>query len=114
MGEDIEHTIQELKSQEEKRVSYMEYCKIYGEKDNLLIYIMKMYEDRDGGDNIEIRAEKENNMDVYARFVLPANYCTHAYGFTETELFQIEDFLRDNAVSIWDMARGIIHAESVA
>ena len=67
-----------------------------------------------GGENIEIRVEKENNMDVYARFILPANYCTHSYGFTETELFQIEDFLRDNAVSIWDMARGIIHAESVA
>ncbi len=92
----------------------MKFCKIYGENDNLLIYIMKLYEDRDGGENIEIRVEKENNMDVYARFILPANYCTHSYGFTETELFQIEDFLRDNAVSIWDMARGIIHAESVA
>ena len=37
-----------------------------------------------------------------------------AYGFTEAELDKIERFLRNNAVSIWDMAREGNHAESIA
>ena len=53
-------------------------------------------------------------MDTYAVFTLPAYYCSHAYGFTERELDELGDFLKNNAVTIWDMARGNIRAEGVA
>ena len=90
----------------------MEYCKIYGDDANIIVYIMNMYEDRDGGDHISVRIEKEGDLETYAKFDLPANYCTHAYGFSETELMKFKKFLLNNAVTIWDMARGYIRAES--
>jgi len=90
----------------------MQYCKLYREDGNLYIHIMSMYEDRDGGDHIEVRIEKENDLDTFAKFVLPANYCTNSYGFKETELAALKKFLLNNAVGIWDMARGYIRAES--
>ena len=89
----------------------MEYCKIYDSNGNILFNIMGIYADHNGQEHIEMRIEKENNMDTYARFILPANYCTHAYGFTEAELAKFKKFLRNNALTIWDMARGNIYVE---
>ncbi|MBR1884768.1 MAG: hypothetical protein IJ812_00020 [Schwartzia sp.] len=91
----------------------MEYCKLYGRDKNILVHIMGLYEDRDGGDHVSIRIEKENDVEVYAKFDLPANFCTHAYGFSETELMKFKKFLQNNAMTIWDMARGNLRAESV-
>ncbi|MBO6179381.1 MAG: hypothetical protein J6O04_09415 [Selenomonadaceae bacterium] len=89
----------------------MQYCKLYREGGNLLINIMELYTDGNGCEHIEIRVEKENDLETYARFTLPANYCTHAYGFLETDLMKIKKFLLNNALTIWDMARGNIRAE---
>ncbi|MBR3457542.1 MAG: hypothetical protein IKH16_05235 [Selenomonadaceae bacterium] len=91
----------------------VEYCKLYREDGNVLVHIMDLYADSNGQEHIEIRMEKDNDAEAYARFILPANYCTHAYGFSETELMKLKKFLRNNALTIWDMARGNIHAESV-
>ena len=66
---------------------------------------MGMWEDEQTGEHVEMRVEKEEDMDVYAEFTLPAYYCHHAYGFKETELMEIKKFLKNNAVLIWDMAR---------
>lgn len=91
----------------------MEYCKLYEpDGSRIVVYIVKMYEDRDGADHLSVRIEKEGDLDTYARFDLPANYCTHAYGFTETELMRFKKFLLNNALTLWDMARGNIRAES--
>ena len=89
----------------------MEYCKLYRDDGNIQINIMRLYHDNNGCEHIEIRIEKENDMETYARFLLPANYCSHAYGFPETELMKIKKFLINNALAIWDMARGNIRAE---
>ena len=84
----------------------MEYCKVYKNDDcTMIYYIMGTWEDAATGEHIEIRVEKEEDIEVYAEFTLPAYHCHHAYGFKETELMEIESFLRDNAVLIWDMAR---------
>ena len=89
----------------------MEYCKLYNSNGNLFFNIMSIYSDNNGQEHIEMRIEKENDMETYARFILPANYCTHAYGFSEAELAKLKIFLRNNALTIWDMARGSINAE---
>ncbi|MBR3622732.1 MAG: hypothetical protein IKN43_05220 [Selenomonadaceae bacterium] len=87
----------------------MQYCKLYRSDGNALINIMDLYTDSNGQEHIEIRIEKENDMDSYARFILPANCCTHAYGFPETELMYLKKFLRNNALTIWDMAKGGVY-----
>ena len=92
----------------------MEYCRIHTEDAILIVAIMNIQETLDRGELLEIRIEKENDMDVYAEFTLPAYHCHHAYGFKETELMQLEQFLRDNAVTIWRMGKGEIVAEGAA
>jgi len=91
----------------------MEYCKIYRDNGNILVNIMDMYKDDLEREHIEIRIEKESDVEAYARFILPANYCTHSYGFSEMEIKKFKKFLLNNTLTIWDMARGNICAESV-
>ena len=92
----------------------MEYCKIHTEDALLVVAIMNLWETEDRGMNLEVRIEKDGDMDPYAEFTLPAYHCHHAYGFKETELIKLEKFLRDNAVTIWRMGKGEIVAEGTA
>ncbi len=92
----------------------MEYCKIHNEDHIVLVSIIKLWETEDKGENLEIRLEKLNDGETYAEFTLPAYHCHHAYGFRESELIEMEHFLRDNAATIWRMGRGELSAESVA
>ncbi len=87
-----------------------EYCKLHKAKHTLIFSIMRVWETMEQGENLEMRIECEDDMDIYAEFTLPAYYCHHAYGFKETELMEIKNFLKDNAVMIWRMARGEICA----
>ena len=92
----------------------MEYCRIHRDNDTIVFFIMEHFTSPTEGANIKVRVEKYGDMDAYAIFTLPAYYCSHAFGFTERELDDFADFLRDNAVTIWDMARGYIRAEGVS
>lgn len=83
-----------------------EYCRLHKENGTLVVAIMRLWETPENGENLEIRIENEDNMDTYAEFTLPAYHCHHAYGFKETELMEIKNFLKDNAVLLWRMARG--------
>ena len=92
----------------------MEFCRVHKDNYILIYFIVSFYYSETSGEHIEMRVEKDVDSDVYAEFTLPAYHCHHAYGFTEAELDKIEHFLRNNAVSIWDMAREGNHAESIA
>ncbi|MBR2216009.1 MAG: hypothetical protein IJ849_09655 [Selenomonadaceae bacterium] len=93
----------------------MEYCKIHpNDSTTLIVGIVRLWESEERGSNMEVRIEKEGDMDTYAEFTLPAYHCHHAYGFKETDIMRLEKFLRDNAVTLWRMGRGEIIAESVA
>lgn len=83
-----------------------EYCRLHKENGTLVVTIMRLWETPENGENLEIRIENEDNMDTYAEFTLPAYHCHHAYGFKETEIMEIKNFLKDNAVLLWRMARG--------
>ena len=89
----------------------MQFCKIYRDDGNICIFIMNMYEDESGMDKIEIRAEREDDPDIYAGVTLPGYYCHHAYGFSEQEILRLQKFLKNNAVSIWNMARENLYAK---
>ena len=65
-------------------------------------------------DKIEIRAEREDNPDVYAGVTLPGYYGYHAHGFSEQEILRLQKFLRNNAVSIRNMARENFYAKSAS
>ena len=90
----------------------MLYSKIFKENgDVICYYLMKAFEDRDGGDNISIRVENEANQDAFAEWVVPAVVCNKAFGFSEDDLLDMEDYIEHNEVIIWDMAReeGMLH-----
>ena len=65
-----------------------EYCRLHKENGTLVFAIMRLWETQENGENLEVRIEKEDDMDTYAEFTLPAYYCHHAYGFKETELME--------------------------
>lgn len=95
----------------------MEYCKINMKDGWWVYYITNHYEDRDGGDNLSVRVEKENDPAAFADWRLPDISCTHSCGFTEDDLMEIENFLRDNESIMWDMVNqkeGTDHAAGAA
>lgn len=80
----------------------MLYSKIFTDKGTLEIYVVREYEDRDGGDNLAIHVECAEDRARYSDWRLPDLVCTHSYGFSEDEIFAMEDYLRDNESIIWD------------
>lgn len=92
----------------------MLYSKIFADENRTICYyIMRMYEDRDGADNIIVRVEVEEDPDAFAEFRLPGEHCYKAFGFSEEELLKMERYLLRNAVLIWDDAReGLAHAKT--
>ncbi len=78
-------------------------------------YILRQYEDRDGGDNLSVRVEKESDENAFADWRLPDITCEKSFGFSEDDLLESENFLRNNESIMWDMYReqGAQHASSV-
>lgn len=73
-------------------------------KDNvyLNVYVMKEYEDRDGGINLNIRIEQKDAEENFCEWRLPDMACCKSFGFSELDLFKIEDYLTVNEAIIWD------------
>lgn len=80
----------------------MLYSKIFTDKGTIEVYIVREYKDRDGGDNLDIHVECAEDRSRYADWRLPDVACTHSYGFSEDEIFEMEDYLRDNESIMWD------------
>jgi len=68
----------------------------------LNLYVMSEYKDRDGGDNLSLRIEDRDNVDNFCEWRVPDVACFKSFGFSETDLFKIEDYIRDNESIIWD------------
>ncbi|MBE6100691.1 MAG: hypothetical protein E7200_01110 [Selenomonas ruminantium] len=68
----------------------------------LNVFVMKEYEDRDGGDNLIIRVEQKEKEENFSEWRLPDMACYKSYGFSELDLFAIEDYLTVNESIIWD------------
>jgi len=66
---------------------------------------------------VYVRFERPNEHGFdFAEGLLPENVFTKTYGFSEDELFDLQDYLRCNAPLIWEFAQegGGMHAKSAA
>ena len=76
-------------------------------KDNihLNVYVFREYEDRDGGINLAIRIEQEDHAENFSEWRLPDVACVKSFGFSESDTFNIEDYLTTNESIILDDCR---------
>ncbi len=78
----------------------------YSTVDNIILTFSDI-EEKNGFDRITVYFERLNangNFD-FAEGNLPENRFYKTYGFSEDELMQMENYLRNNAFIIWEMAR---------
>lgn len=90
----------------------MLYCKVFGKEKTYVYLLIREYEDRDGGDNLIVRVEIEENPEVFCEWRLPDVFCYKSYGFSEDEIFEIKEFIRDNEMIMWDDFRKEKEAKS--
>ena len=64
----------------------------------LNLYVMSEYKDRDGGDNLSLRIEDRDNVDNFCEWRVPDVACFKSFGFSETDLFKIEDYLNHKLI----------------
>ena len=64
-------------------------------------YIVRYFEDRDGGDNLVMRVERQKDDEAFSEWVLPDISCKKSYGFSEMEIGRIRNFIRNNQFLIW-------------
>ena len=63
-------------------------------------------EDRDGFEVISFRFERPNASGFdFAEGKLPENQIYKSYGFSEDELLQMQEYLRNNSFLIWEIAK---------
>ncbi len=78
----------------------------YSTIDNVVLTFSNIEEDTMGFDFIEFRFERANDNGFdFAEGKLPENQVYKSYGFSEDELLQMQEYLRNNAVLIWEIAR---------
>lgn len=75
-------------------------------------------EEKNGFDEITVHFERTNNTGFdFAEGKLPNNMFYKCFGFSEDELLQLEQYLRNNAPLIWEIARekeGVTSAKTIA
>lgn len=78
----------------------------------LNLYVMSEYTDRDGGNNLSLRIEERDREENFCEWRLPDVACSKAFGFSENDLFKIEDYIRANESIIWDDWKEQAHART--
>ena len=79
----------------------MLYAKLFVSDEPWSFYIMRYFEDRDGGEQLVMRVERGNDEDAFSEWRLPELFCAKSYGFSEMELGHIKNFLNNNQMMIW-------------
>ena len=78
----------------------------YSTIDDVVLTFSDIEEDRDGFDFITFRFERPNdNVFDFAEGRLPENQVYKSYGFSEDELLQMQEYLKNNSFLIWEIAR---------
>lgn len=83
----------------------MLYSELYREDNWIGFYITKLGVNRDGMEELIVRAEKRNDSEAFAEMRLPARRFFKSFGFSEDELFDMGDYIISNEPLIWEMAR---------
>ena len=78
----------------------------YSTIDQVVLTFSDVEEDRDGFEVISFRFERPNASGFdFAEGKLPENQIYKSYGFSEDELLQIQEYLRNNSFLIWEIAK---------
>ena len=78
----------------------------YSTIDETVLTFSNVEEDKNGFDSITFRFERPNNTGFdFAEGKLPENQVYKSYGFSEDELMQMQQYLRNNSFIIWEIAR---------
>ena len=78
----------------------------YSTIDDVVLTFSDIEEDRDGFDFITFRFERPNDHGFdFAEGRLPENQVYKSYGFSEDELLQMQEYLKNNSFLIWEIAR---------
>lgn len=78
----------------------------YSTVDGIILTFSDIEEDRDGFDSIVFRFERANDSGFdFAEGKLPENQIYKSYGFSEDELMQMQEYLRNNSFLIWEIAK---------
>ncbi|MCD8015419.1 MAG: hypothetical protein LUG99_20105 [Lachnospiraceae bacterium] len=75
----------------------------YSTLDGIITTFSNIEPDRDGFEHISIRFERD--IIHFAEFRLPENQIFKSFGFSDDEIMQLSEYLRDNAPLIWEIAR---------
>ena len=79
----------------------------YSTMDNIICTFSDI-EEVQGFDEITIRFERQQESGFdFAEGKLPNNMFYKSYGFSEDELLELEQYMKNNALLIWELAREV-------
>lgn len=77
----------------------------YSTLDNIVLTFSDI-EEKNGFEEISVYFERPNNNSFdFAEGRLPNNMFYKSYGFSEDELLELENYLKNNSFLIWEIAR---------
>ena len=77
----------------------------YSTIDNVVLTFSDIEDDK-GFDSIIFRFERENSNGFdFAEGKLPEIVFTKCFGFSEDELFQLKEYVKNNSFLIWEIAK---------
>lgn len=78
----------------------------YSTVDENVLTFTDVEEDKDGFDTISFRFERANDTGFdFAEGRLPENQIYRSFGFSEDELMQLQEYIRNNSFLVWEIAR---------
>ncbi|MCI9423255.1 MAG: hypothetical protein HFG81_11175 [Dorea sp.] len=77
----------------------------YSTIDGIVLTFSDIEEDSNGFDSITFRFERANDSGFdFAEGKLPENQIYKSYGFSEDDLLQMQEYLKNNSFLIWEIA----------
>ena len=77
----------------------------YSTVDNIVLTFSNVEEDKNGFDYITFRFERPNEKGFdFAEGTLPENQFNKVFGFSEDELMEMQEYLKNNSFLIWEIA----------
>ena len=76
----------------------------YSTIDGIVLTFSDIEEDSNGFDSITFRFERANDSGFdFAEGKLPENQIYKSYGFSEDDLLQMQEYLKNNSFLIWEI-----------
>lgn len=77
----------------------------YSKIDDIILTFSNIEKDKNGFDAISFRFERKNASAYdFAEGKLPENQIYESYGFSDRELVEMQEYIRNNSFLIWEIA----------